>query len=473
MNLGKLNLGRMKRKPVPVTDVTAGRQLGRPAPVARRTAPGPVTGPGSPRTGRTQPPDPTARARVQAARQPTSPRRPSAPAAPAVAEAARRNVGAFSGALNNLDDQQQRVNDVAARRSSDAAEYAAYVMGQQGTVAAAAAKADQQALANIQSVQGATQANLESIQGGLAGARAAQGISGAVPSQQLAPVAGEATRIQQLLGAAGTQQAVIGNANVGRAQFLTAAAQANMLAHQRSIAGDAFNQTSEIGAKKTDVLMTKTQEALATKRAQQAAAAEIASAQIDAQNDAADRASREAIAADRTGASRDIAGARIASSERQGSLSRQARLKQTRIQANARIKGSKKGETPAQKAKREQQGVDVRTAGADANTLINAQIPVRDPKTGKPTGKTRKPTEAEVRAKIRDRYDDIDIANAAMDIAILGEVGPVNRKRLEDRGIPVPKAKKSKRGGGGVGGVVVRVRPTGVSSSPPASSGIR
>lgn len=466
MNLGKLNMGRMKPTPRPANTAlrpraTAparpGTQVGPKRPVATGSQVGPKR---QVPVAAVAPADARRQQAARAAAAPAPAARRPAPAA--VATAAQRYTGAFSGALNNLDEQEQRVHDVASRRRADAEKYAAYVMGQQGTVAAAAATADQQAFDNIRNVQASTQYGLMEIQGNLSKQREAQGLGGPVPAQQLAGVVGDATRAQQLLGAAGTQQAVVGNANKGRAQFLAAAAQANMLAHQRAISGDEFEQSSAIGREKTGVLTTKTQETLASKRAAQAAAADVASAEIAAQSDAADRASRESIASSRNATSAEIANARISSSEQEGRKGRQARLKQARIGAASRATAASKTSakaSAADKRRATEDGVKVRTAGADARTLINSQIPVRDPKTGKPTGKTRKPTEAEVRAKMRDRYDDVDIANAAMDIAILGEVGAVNRGRLERRGIPVPKPTKKRRshgGAGGVAGAVVR-----------------
>ncbi|HZA18970.1 MAG TPA: hypothetical protein VE645_19170 [Pseudonocardiaceae bacterium] len=88
---------------------------------------------------------------------------------------------------------------------------------------------------------------------------------------------------------------------------------------------------------------------------------------------------------------------------------------------------------------------NINTAAADARTLRNAPVPIEDPKTGKPTGKTRKATESEIRANIRKRYKDADIANAAMDLAILGHVSPTNQRRLKARGIRLPSSWIPKR----------------------------
>lgn len=87
----------------------------------------------------------------------------------------------------------------------------------------------------------------------------------------------------------------------------------------------------------------------------------------------------------------------------------------------------------------------ITTASSDARYLKSQRIPVRGPdgkpeeKDGKPTGRTRKLTESEIRATLRKRYKDADIANAAMDLAILGHVSPENQRRLKAKGIGVPK----------------------------------
>lgn len=92
----------------------------------------------------------------------------------------------------------------------------------------------------------------------------------------------------------------------------------------------------------------------------------------------------------------------------------------------------------------------IRTASADAKYLRTQKILVPGPdgkpetkeKDGKqvPTGRKRALTEPEIRAAIRKKYKDADIANAAMDLAILGHVSTENRRRLKARGIGVPKA---------------------------------
>lgn len=131
-----------------------------------------------------------------------------------------------------------------------------------------------------------------------------------------------------------------------------------------------------------------------------------------------------------------------------------------------------KAATPADRAAQkaaEKTRVAINTAAADARTLRGVVIQIEDAN-GKPTGKTRKPTESEIRAKLRSRYKDADVANAAMDMAVNGYVSPENARRLKARGITLPSSWTRPKGGrarmtatGGAKGVV----GTGLSSKPP------
>lgn len=414
MQLGNANIsGGMKPVPQPASTPLRHRTSTDAAP---RRSPAP----------RRSTPSPSVRKRAASAQaRPAAPAEPRRASPQAVASAARQYTGAFSGALNNLSEQEQRVADVASRRRADAERYTAFVMGQQGTVAAAAASADQQALANIQSVQGATQSNMMAIQGGMQSQRAAQGLDGSVPYQQLAGVVDDQNRTQMLLGAAGTKQAVLGNANRGRAQFLQAAALANMNAHQRAISGEEFEQQSAIGREKTGVLTMKTQENLASRRAAAAAQADIESAQIGAESDAADRASRESIAGAGLASRESIAAANRENSALQGRANRRARLKA------ARAKGSKGGGVSA---------AETRQRGDSAASLIDeaaqATARARDLARAKPSiGADGRPIEGEKRpgktvAQTRARlYEDYPGISAVAVEAAIDAVFPQSAAR--------------------------------------------
>lgn len=112
-------------------------------------------------------------------------------------------------------------------------------------------------------------------------------------------------------------------------------------------------------------------------------------------------------------------------------------------------KGAKTDAATARKvAANDKTRVNITTAKADAAHLKAQSIPVRGVdgkvevgKDGKtPTGRTRKLTEAEIRSALRKRYKDADVANTAMDLALLGHISPENARRLRARGIGVPKA---------------------------------
>ncbi len=413
----------------------------------RRKAPAPSPKPASTPLrhsgGTTQRPSPqrpaparTSPARAAAAREQSTASAPGArPRSQpgAVASAARQYTGAFSGALNNLSEQEQRVADVANRRRADTERYSAYVMGQQGTIAAAAAQADQQALKNVQSVQGAAHANIQSLQTQQAAQNEAQGV-GAPTAQMRAGLVDDANRTQMMLGAAGTRQATVGNANVGRAQFLQAAALANMNAHKRAISGEEFEQQSAIGREKTGVLTMKTQESLASKRAQQAAAAEIESARIDADTDAENRASRERIAGANISSRERLTEAQIANSALQGRANRRLRRKE----AAAGGKGG--GISPSEQRQRGDSARGLIDAAAQATgrarDLARSREAV-DKNTGLVIEGERRPgkTPTQVRARLYEDYPGISAAavEAAIDAAFPTYGTPAQRKKRRAR----------------------------------------
>lgn len=161
---------------------------------------------------------------------------------------------------------------------------------------------------------------------------------------------------------------------------------------------------------------------------------------------AADRAAARRVTAKNAAANRQISSSRLAETARHNQV--------TETIASARGKG-KGGLTPAQVAAQQRAGQKTRsqidTAAADAKTLRGTKVPVTTPdgkvelKDGKPTMRTRKLAESEIRAQLRKKYKDRDIANAAMDLAIHGYVSPVNQRRLKARHIPVPKEWLAKR----------------------------
>lgn len=142
-----------------------------------------------------------------------------------------------------------------------------------------------------------------------------------------------------------------------------------------------------------------------------------------------------------------------------GRLTEQQRANRAReTLATQRLAKGKAGAklTPAQRAARDEKATKFRgqidTAAADAKTLRGAAVPVTTPdgkvetgKDGKPTQRTRKLTESEIRAGIRKKYKDRDIANAAMDLAINGYVSETNQRRLKARHIATPKAWRTSR----------------------------
>lgn len=257
------------------------------------------------------------------------------PSATAQRAAVQRYTGVMAAPLNELSDAEQRAHDVAARRQADAQQYASYVMGQQGAIQAAAIKQDQANMRAHQGIQTGTVAANMQLQGALQQQRAAQGIAGAVPAQQLNPLVDESVRTNTILGGMGQHLNTRADVNQGRAAFLKAAAQAQMMANQRGIAGDEFNQVSDIRREKVGVLGQREQVISSERQAAAQAAADVQEAKIRADEQAADRASRESIAQNAVGTRRDIASAQLQNSALQGRANRRVRLKTAALGARA------------------------------------------------------------------------------------------------------------------------------------------
>jgi hypothetical protein len=157
-----------------------------------------------------------------------------------------------------------------------------------------------------------------------------------------------------------------------------------------------------------------------------------------------DRAAARRLQSRNQRANRNLSAARLAEQQRHN-------------RATEASVGGRGGLSPAEQQRRRRESQKLRnsidTAAADARTGLGAIVPVIDPATGKPetggdnkpTGRTRKATQAEIRATLRKKYKDRDIANAAMDLAVKGYVDVVNEKRLKARGIKIPRSWLAKR----------------------------
>lgn len=345
-------------------------------------------------------PQPKAKPRPAAKPRPKPVQHPGTRPAPApLAEAAKQYTGAFSGALNNISEQEQRVRDVAARRQADADKFAAWTLGKQGSLATQAAQADAAAQQQAGNIQAATAQFQGQTLGQLQTQRAAQGIEGDVPSQQFAPIASEDTRTQALLGSARTAMSDSAQTFQGRQGFLAAAANEQLLANKRAIAGDAFDQTSVLGREKTGIMVEKTKSAKDDKRAEQAAAASVAQAQIEAANDAADRQSRESIAAANIQLRQSEGESDRDFKARQGRANRKASLSRARISASAPDKVSQTEQRRRKNAVSDVQDTYSEASGL-AKQLKNSKIKGQD-------GKPITLTPASLDAALRDEYPDM------------------------------------------------------------------
>lgn len=294
--------------------------------------------------------------------------KPTAAAPPAAVQgaAAQRYTGAFSGALNNLSDQEQREHDVATRRQADASQYAAYVMGQQGAIGGAAARQDVAAVGTLQGIQDKSVASGLSLQNTLMAQRAAQGGQGPVPAQQLSSTVDAQQKNNALLSGVIGNVADSSRTRQGEAGFLQAAALANLTAHQRGIAGQEFENVSSIRREKTGVLAQKTNAALDDKRAAQQAAADAYAADVAAASKAADRSSRENIEGAKLSAAESRDATDRAENRYQKSRDRQVSLQKSRNYAEAG------GVSPIQIAKRNTSVKKIETSRSDAMARVQA-----------------------------------------------------------------------------------------------------
>lgn len=324
-----------------------------------------------------------------------------------------RNIPAwfadYQNALSNATDRTQRAYSAALGFQQNAAASSSALDEQQRAALAGSMQADaQQRGATVdpgvagEAQQAATsrRAMLDSFSGLTAGLGAAEtafsaGREGVGAGQKLSALTGEAQRGRNLDAKATDLAREKGDYAVGAREKLIQAR------HTRSLERKAFG--------------------LDVEKAQQDAVADAAAAEdrrrartTSNRNADDDRAQRDARASETARHNREM-------------------------EANARARRAAQGARTDHVAQRDARklGNNINTAAADARTLRGASIPVEDAE-GKPTGKTRKLTESEIRANLRKRYKDADVANAAMDLAVLGYVSATNERRLRARGIPVP-----------------------------------
>lgn len=330
----------------------------------------------------------------------------------ALAQATQQTAGAYGAALAV---QQNTANSSSAL---DAQQRASMMQGLQTDAASRGATVDPALAAQGQQAAASRRGMLDQFAGLTANQGAAQVTYGAN---------------RQVVGAGQKLTAQLGEAQRTR----NIGVQAQDLARQK---GQFAVNTRQ---KLIDNEHTKTLENQAFGLNVQKAQATVAARQ----QAAADRKAARVTSNRNADASRNVASARLAET---------ARHNQTQEQI-ARNRGSGKGgQTPAQVAASRKAGqktrVSIDTAAADARTLLSHKAPVTTPdgkvevdKNGKPTQRTRSLTQSEIRAAIRKKYKDRDIANAALDLSVNGYISPVNQRRLRARHIPIPKEWLTKR----------------------------
>lgn len=235
-------------------------------------------------------------------------------------------------------------------------------------------------------------------------------------------------------------------------------------------------QAGQLGREKGAFAVTakqKLQDAAHTKKLEEAAfGLSVQKAETDVASDQArlDEARRARETSDRNAdQTRDLSAERV-----QLQREKDAYQRRNKLGPYAPRAAKAGGATAQQKKDAAKIRNNINTAAADARTLRGANVDIEDPKTRKPTGKTRKMTESEIRAQLRKRYKDADIANAAMDLAIKGYVSAENQRRLKDRGIKLPASwlPKRKPKAKGLAGLITG-GGSSMSSKPPAGSGLK
>ncbi len=110
-------------------------------------------------------------------------------------------------------------------------------------------------------------------------------------------------------------------------------------------------------------------------------------------------------------------------------------------------KAKAKGDSAAARTRNRKVWSQIETSGEDARDLLTVEQLVAGPDgkpevgaDGKPTGRKRTRTPAEARREIREKIEDADIANAAIDMAIHGYILPARAEKLRRRGIAIPKS---------------------------------
>jgi hypothetical protein len=356
----------------------------------------------------------------------------------------------YGGERQSLTADQQRAQslgrDTADWYAAYRAELAAHAANTQVIGNAAVAQDAQLA----QGVRGLDQAQTNDQ---LAAMQKDAAIRGATVDPSLAQTASNAAQVrQQMLAGYGSAQAATGAA---RSQYADTLAHVIAPTQELQARAQAANRVNAVGDKLT-----------ALSQREGAAKANYVSGRVA--DEAKTVLSKQALGLDvqKAQTTAALGAARLQETHRTATLSHRDRVAQRKQSADAtaqrldlerqrlalaKTKGATGAKGTAATARKAAANTKFRTAittaKADALYLKTQQIPVRGPdgkpevgKDGKPTGRTRSLTEAEIRAGLRKKYKDADVANAAMDLALLGHISPENQRRLKARGIGVPKA---------------------------------
>ncbi len=381
------------------------------------------------------------KAPVKAAPKVPAPKRPgAAPKAPVAATATRAAAvatGVYADAFNSLSAEEAGVRDVEGRRLRDNQAYQAWLNANNEKAAATMRGADATAAATQGAIQTATagaQAQGQQALSALRSERDAKGGSVTAPAagMERQRLAGDDALVQNLLGASRSRSAITAQSSQQKQGFLAAATAATGAADAARIRGESGKALTDIAGRRTD-LSVRRDDTIA------AQAAAEAQAQADMAKASADSAYRQQALATRVA----IADATLGQRASDNAATRALRASEGKANRRAALTKSRTGKTdPLETANRKaaaETARDIPNAISDARADLTTPRPVIDIKTGKPKtdGAKAKPTVAQVRAGMRGKYKDRDVANAAIDMATVGAVNPVTIRRLKARGVDV------------------------------------
>ncbi len=334
-------------------------------------------------------------------------------------------TGMYASAFNQLNADEQRAHDVAARRLSANEKLAQWVAGEQGKINAAGVQADNDAArkqATVQLITGAAQAGVHSRLDQIDAARQGSVTSG--PGATRAGLVADQLATHGRLANAQNRQLTETRTGQQQAGFLAAANAATAAASAARIRGESAQDIDKIRGARTDLSIRKEDATLAAAQAADEARARVAAAQIEADTRAAEFSARMADNA----ADRDL---RIGLAESDREFRRGENAADRRVRLKTAARSGKNGERYVSDAEVRQRGNsaamlkdEAAKATAIARKAVGSKI-ATGPRAGQKYGGD------DVRAAIMDTYPEISIEalELAIDAAFGKQITPARRKK--------------------------------------------